>query len=375
MPEAAALVAPLLGWFARNARDLPWRRTTDPYAIWVSEVMLQQTQVATVIPYWDRWLEAFPNIRSLAVAPVDRVLKLWEGLGYYSRARNLQRAAQQLLERHDGKVPEDFAAVLALPGIGRYTAGALGSLAFNQAVPVLDGNVIRVLARVLGVRADVARTAVRERLWRKAGELVLLAGAARLSRGVTGRLRPHTRRVRTHPCGALNEALMELGALVCTPRSPRCGECPWAGPCVARARGWTGKLPRKGAATRTRARRMLAFWCCRGNDVLVWQRPAGGVNAGLWELPGEEAAPDSAPLAVAQNRLGADVVAVAPVMSFRHAITSSRIQLEVYSVIPAPGGRLDPGAGRWVAREALGTLAFSAAHRRVLNHLEAGTRD
>lgn len=369
------MVAPLLGWFARHARDLPWRRTTDPYAIWVSEVMLQQTQVATVIPYWQRWLEEFPDIRSLAAAPVDRVLKHWEGLGYYSRARNLQRAAQQLVERHGGEVPDDFAAVLALPGVGRYTAGAVGSLAFNQAVPVLDGNVIRVLARVFGVRAEVTRAAVRERLWKTAGELVLRAGATRLSRAATGRLRPHTRRVRTHPCGALNEALMELGALVCTPRAPHCGECPWAGPCVARARGWTGKLPRKGTATRTRARRMLAFWCRRGKDVLLWQRPAGGVNAELWELPGEEVVSDAAPLAVAQNRFGADVMAVAPVMSLRHAITSSRIRLEVYALTLVPGGRIEPGPGRWVAREALGTLAFSAAHRRVINQLDAGTRD
>ena len=158
MQQLDALVPPLLSWFAQNARDLPWRRTCDPYAIWVSEIMLQQTQVNTVIPYWERWLEHFPTVQDLAHAPMEKVLKLWEGLGYYSRARNLHRAAQIIVCEHDGVFPRQFESALALPGIGRYTAGAIGSIAFNQPTPILDGNVIRVLTRLFAVGTDLGKS-------------------------------------------------------------------------------------------------------------------------------------------------------------------------------------------------------------------------
>jgi len=174
-PPSAKLVPLLLSWFSTNARDLPWRRTRDPYAIWVSEIMLQQTQVKTVIPYWERWMRALPTIQSTAKAPPAKLHKLWEGLGYYTRVRNLQKAAQEIVARHDGKFPENFDAILALSGIGRYTAGAISSIAFNQPTPILDGNVIRVLTRLFGIAASPREKQTNAQLWQLAGDLVNIA--------------------------------------------------------------------------------------------------------------------------------------------------------------------------------------------------------
>ena len=179
MADYTKIVRELLAWFGRCARDLPWRRTRDPYAVWVSEIMLQQTQVKTVWPYWERWMRALPTIGALAEARPVRIHKLWEGLGYYTRVRNMQRAAQVIVGQHGGRFPEDFDAVLALPGIGRYTAGAICSIAFNQAKPVLDGNVIRVLTRLFGVGGDPRAKATNARLWALAEELVQCAARVR----------------------------------------------------------------------------------------------------------------------------------------------------------------------------------------------------
>src|SRR5690242_15502981 len=211
------LVATLLRWFAANARDLPWRCTRDPYAIWVSEIMLQQTQVKTVIPYWEHWLRELPTIKAVAKASPDKIHKLWEGLGYYSRARNLHQAARQIVGKNGGKFPENFDDVLALPGIGRYTAGAICSIAYNQPTPILDGNVIRVLTRVFGMRGDPREKRRNAKLWQMATRLVEAAAP--------------------NSCSELNQSLMELGALICTPRNPRCAECPVSRDCIALRRG------------------------------------------------------------------------------------------------------------------------------------------
>ncbi len=372
MPNPADLVPPLLSWFAANARDLPWRRTRDPYAIWVSEVMLQQTQVRTVVPYWERWLRELPTIETLARAPLDRVLKLWEGLGYYTRARNLQRAAQTIVRDYGGRFPRRFADVLALPGIGRYTAGAICSLAFNQPTPVLDGNVTRVLARVFGLRDDIRQPAVREHLWNLAGKLVS-AAATWTKRGRVSRLRGRwAKRVASRPCGALNEALMELGAVVCTPRTPRCEACPLKRKCVARRDGLAAELPRKSPAGPTRFQRVLAFLCLRRGRTLVQQRPAGGVNAHLWELPNCAVTAEVSPLAAARELLGAGVLEVRHMMRVRHIITQSRIALEVYRVAFEPFARVPQSAGRWATPAALRRWAFAAAHRRILDRMAQG---
>jgi len=367
VPKLEQLVSPLLDWFAANARDLPWRRTRDPYAIWISEVMLQQTQVVTVIPYWERWMKALPDVAALARAPLDRVLKLWEGLGYYKRARSLHRAAQVIVAQHAGKVPRDFDALLALPGVGRYTAGAICSLAFNQPTPALDGNVTRVLARVFGLRENVSRAPVRQRLWSLAGDLVNAAARWRppaCRRAGKGR---GARRVASCPCGALNEALMELGATVCTPRNPRCELCPLKALCVARAAGLTTSLPRKRRANASQTCRVLAFVCERQGRLLVRPRPEGGVNAGLWELPNVEARSGARPLAAARSLLGDQALRVRPVLTLRHAITTSQIRLQVFRVDLANGRLRAPADCRWIPRARLEELAFTAAHRRVLN--------
>lgn len=374
MPNPAELVPPLLAWFAANARDLPWRRTREPYAIWVSEVMLQQTQVRTVVPYWERWLRELPTVEALARAPLDRVLKLWEGLGYYTRARNLQRAAQVIVSEHGGRFPRRFEDVLTLPGVGRYTAGAICSLAFNEPSPVLDGNVTRVLARVFGLRDDVRQAAVRERLWSLAGELVGVA-AARPKRERATRLKGRwARRVAARPCGALNEALMELGAVICTPRAPDCRACPLTRECVARRDGIVAELPRKGPAGPTRSRRVLAFLCVRRGRTLVRQRPTVGVNAQLWELPNCAVTANLTPLAAASGLLGAGVAQVRYLAMVWHTITQSRITIEVYRVDLKPSTRLPRSAGRWATPATLKRLAFAAAHRRILDCAAHGTQ-
>src|ERR1039457_6279526 len=252
------IVPRLLAWFAQNARPLPWRRTRDPYAIWVSEIMLQQTQVKTVLPYWERWMRALPNLAALAHAKPHTLHKLWEGLGYYTRVRNLHRAAQLIMAQHDGRFPHDFEDVLALPGVGRYTAGAVCSIAFNEARPILDGNVMRVLTRWYGMPGNPRERKVNARLWQLAEELVQQAadlGAHTRSSSPASRFTFHV----SHPCAQFNESLMELGALVCTPRQPRCQVCPIAKHCVAYQEDRINQLPGIRGRIRATRRRFVAF--------------------------------------------------------------------------------------------------------------------
>jgi len=215
----------LLKWYAAHARDLPWRRTRDPYLIAVAEIMLQQTQVKTVIPFWERWQRELPTVEAAAKAPSAKIHKLWEGLGYYTRVRNLQKAAQLIVGRHAGKFPENFADILALPGIGRYTAGAICSIAFNQPAPILDGNVIRVLTRIFGIAGNPKEKTTGKLLWQIAEELVCRAKNAKDAKDKNPS--PASRSSRDpNSCSHLNQSLMELGALICTPRNSQCLICP-----------------------------------------------------------------------------------------------------------------------------------------------------
>jgi A/G-specific adenine glycosylase len=351
-----ALVRPLLDWFGANARDLPWRRTGDPYAIWISEIMLQQTQVKTVAPYWQRWMRAFPNVRSLARARPDRVLKLWEGLGYYSRARNLQTAAQRIVREADGRFPDKFEEVLALPGIGRYTAGAICSIAFNQPTPVLDGNVIRVLTRIFGIGDNPREKRTAAKLWGLAERAV--REAAPLGR-----------------CSQLNQSLMELGALLCTPREPGCTLCPVQSHCAAFRLKRTDRLPNLGKRVGATRRRFAAFLVARQGRFLVRQRPSGGVNGRLWEFPNVEVdggQPD-------EWRLGEIVpglrpVSIRPLHQVRHTITRYRITLDVFGVEFAngPSPLVSIRQRRWCSLAELEKLAFPSAHRNIVNWLRAG---
>lgn len=352
----------LLDWFAAQARDLPWRRTHDPYAVWVSEIMLQQTQVKTVIPYWERWMRELPDVGALARASSEKIHKLWEGLGYYTRVRNMQKAAQVIVDKHGGIFPNQFDAVLALPGIGRYTAGAICSIAFNQPTPILDGNVIRVLARLFGIRENVREKETNALLWQLADELVQAA------RG--------TGHSSIAPCSALNQSLMELGALVCTPRQPRCDVCPVAARCIARRENLTEILPNLGERIATTARQFAACVIERDGKLLVRQRPAGVVNGHLWEFPNVELPPKHSAKAARerlQEELGCALAAWKPFVTIKHTITRYRITLaaargELNGTLP------HARAGKWVSKAEVEQLPFTSAHRRVLRQwLEPGT--
>jgi len=374
----------LLDWFAANARDLPWRRTRDPYAIWVSEIMLQQTQVKTVIPFWNRWMSELPTIETAASAPSAKIHKLWEGLGYYTRVRNLQKAAQQIVMQQGGKFPENFDEVLALSGIGRYTAGAICSIAFNQPTPILDGNVIRVLTRVFGIGENPKEKETNAKLWKLAEELVAHAheswgetpgepGSARQGKATTARgdARPTTDR----SCSHLNQSLMELGALVCTPRSPQCLLCPVQTLCVAFKDGRTEELPNLGKREAATARRFIAFVIEHNGKFLVRQRPAGVVNAHLWEFPNVEVGMkinDPMELFAEFDMLRITdprSVKLEPLCTVKHSITRYRITLEAFKVSLKPSQAKAKGV--WKTPAQMRQLAFTSAHKKVLTKLSS----
>ena len=368
------IVQSLLAWFAQNARDLPWRRTRDPYAIWVSEVMLQQTQVKTVLPYWERWMRVLPDLGALAKAKPDRLHKLWEGLGYYTRVRNLQQAARIIGEEHSGQIPEEFDDLLALPGIGRYTAGAVCSIAFNQPKPILDGNVIRVLARLYGIAGDPRGPKTNARLWQIAEELVRRAAKAEARPEMPSRATQAKRRkpggARPGACSCLNQSLMELGALICTPREPQCGVCPIAKHCVAYREDRILELPHAVRRNRATPRRFVAFVADKRGRLLVRQRPAGVVNAHLWEFPNLELSPANSDLERAARRvLKVRPRRLEPLCTVKHSITRYRITLEAYRVVNDHRAKISAGKGRWLDRKQLGRLAFTSAHRRILRRL------
>jgi A/G-specific adenine glycosylase len=259
-----AFAARLLAWYAEHKRDLPWRRDArDPYRVWISETLLQQTQVATVIPYYERFLARFPNVRALASARLDDVLKAWEGAGYYARARNLHRAAKEIVARFDGKIPSTVEELLTLPGIGRYTAGAIASIAFGRDAPVVDGNVTRVLCRYFKIESDPKNAQTQKDLWQIA-ETLLPRGRA----------------------GDFNQALMELGATVCAPRQPQCDACPLARGCAARQLNLQAKLPTKRAKKKLPHHQVAVGIIWKDKRVLIAKRFTRDLLGGLWEFPG-----------------------------------------------------------------------------------------
>jgi A/G-specific adenine glycosylase len=357
------LVSRLLAWFAANARDLPWRRTRDPYAIWVSEIMLQQTQVKTVIPFWNRWLRELPTIEAAAKAPSEKIHKLWEGLGYYTRVRNLQKAAQVIAEKHGGKFPENFDDVLALPGIGRYTAGAICSIAFNQPTPILDGNVIRVLTRIFGIVENPKEKKTNEHLWQLAEELV---GRAKDAKGTKVKSSSQTSRPSRDrdSCSHLNQSLMELGALICTPRNPQCLICPVNKLCVAFKENRVEELPNLGKREAATARHFVAFVIERDGKFLVQQRPIGIVNAHLWEFPNFETNGEKKDAQeIFDSAFDFKAAELKPLCTVKHSITRYRITLEAFRVqLPKRLKKLD---GIWLPRARFDSLAFTAAHKKL----------
>jgi len=348
--EALSARRALLAWYRANRRDLPWRRTRDPWAIWVSEAMLQQTRVETVIPYYERFLRRFPDPAALADAELDEVLGLWAGLGYYARARSLRAAAAQVVECHGGRVPDSVEALQTLPGVGRYTAGAVASIAFDRPAPVVDGNVARVLSRLRGIREPIDGAAGRAQLWAEAE--VLVRGPAP---------------------GDLNQALMELGARICLPRAPRCPACPLTRECAARAAGDAEALPRRAPKRRPRRVHAVAALVVRGGRALAVQRPPRGLLGGLWELPGGEVATaraaDAAALArILRERLGLKAGAALPCGSIQHGFTHRTLRLRVFRCEAKPGRVRLAGwdRHRWVTERAFAALPLGTLARRAL---------
>jgi len=362
--KARTLTPRLIEWFADNARDLPWRRTRDPYAIWVSEIMLQQTQVRTVLPYYERWMKRLPDLRALSRTSSHQLHKLWEGLGYYTRVRNMQTAAKRLCSEHDGRFPDQFYDVLALPGIGRYTAGAICSIAFNQPTPILDGNVIRVLTRVFGIRTDPKDAQTNAHLWQLARALVTVAGRLDRPSPIANR------RWASIPCSALNQSLMELGATICTPKSAKCPACPIRRSCIARREGMVEELPAVQPRPKTLQRRVQAFVIHNRDRYLAVQRPKGTVNGGLWEFPSIEV--DGKMTQPASQICGFRVANPERLGTIRHTITRYRITVDVYHARLTRRTPTVDSARRWVTLAELKRLPFSAAHRRIAETLLAG---
>lgn len=351
--QAAEMARWLLAWYQPMLRNMPWRGTRDPYHIWVAEVMLHQTQAQTVAPYFERFLRAFPSVEALSAASLDDVLKLWEGLGYYARARHLYEAARLIMEKHGGAIPATKGDLLALPGVGPYTAGAILSIAYGQDEPVVDGNVVRVLCRAFDVAEDPSRPSVRRALWRLAGHL-LPAGQA----------------------GDFNQALMDLGAGICTPRSPQCGSCPWHNYCRSYQQGNQAERPLR-PARRPKPHHEIAIGVIeRDGRVLIARRPARGLLGGLWEFPGGKIeAGETAEQALSREvreELGIEVTGATPFMAIDHAYTHFRVTLHVMRCRYRAGTPQCRACDdwRWEEIEKLGTYAFPAANQRIITALQ-----
>jgi len=359
--DRAAFAGALLRWYRRSRRDLPWRvdggQWPDPYHVLLSEIMLQQTQVATVIPYFRRFLKAFPRIEDLAAADEQRVLRLWQGLGYYRRARQLRAAARQIVEHHDGEIPDAVGDLLELPGLGPYTSRAVASIAYGRSVPVVDGNVGRVLARLLLIDKPLDDPAVKRHLWKQAETLVPPKSAADSGPG---------------PAGDFNQAMMELGAMVCTARGPACPQCPVARFCRAHARGRVDQVPvvATRAAQKQVTHRIVALE--RGRKFLFERRPDSGLWAGMWQMPTVEAAAGSLTADVA-DRFGLDIERPRLLERFTHLTTHRRIDVRVYRAAVL-GGRLRRGKGMWRSLEDLDDLPLANPQRRAVATIDRARR-
>ena len=338
----------LLAWYAEHRRDLPWRRETDPYAVWISESMLQQTRVSTVIPYYERFLKRFPSASALAAAEVDEVLGLWSGLGYYSRARRLHAAAVQLVKEHGAEFPKERRAAEALPGVGAYTAGAVLSIAYGLEERLIDGNVQRVLARWFAVEGVVTKAGPRRIIEEMASALVDGVGDP----------------------GSWNQALMELGATVCLPQAPSCEDCPVSSECAAKARGLQSVLPELAAKPTPIDVELEVFVVSDRGRVLLRKRSEDGRMAGLWELPTREVATEE-PL-LFPLEVEADLLRSAEVGSIRHSITRHRIQARVLRA--DLGGIELPPRWAWFSRAELEALGLTGMTSKALAKARASLR-
>jgi A/G-specific adenine glycosylase len=342
----------LVRWFERENRPMPWRSDPSPYKVWISEVMLQQTQVATVIPYFDRFVKRFPSVRVLAESPLEDVLRLWEGLGYYSRARNLHAAARWVMASHGGVLPETSTELMAMPGVGLYTAAAIASIAFGEPVPVVDGNVLRVFARFWGIEEPVREAVVAEEIRR--------------------RLKPVIRHVNP---SHFNQAMMEIGALICRPRNPKCEGCVLAGQCVALRTGRAGELPVMRAREAVPHYDMAAGVIWKKGKILVARRPEKGMLGGLWEFPGgRRRGKESLACTVARavrEEAGLVVKVGAPYLTLKHAYSHFSITLTAYRCEWVSGRAIPVRATelRWIGPEEVSSYPMPRANRKIAGML------
>ena len=337
----------LLKWFKKNGRNLPWRKTGDPYAIWVSEIMLQQTQVATVIPYYQNFLKSFPTVRHLAKVDLAKVLKVWEGLGYYSRARNLHRASRIVSNDFHGKIPDQLKDLLTLPGIGRYTAGAILSIAFNEDAPILDGNVKRVLSRLLAIAGHPAGGKTEALLWDLSESLVPKGKAS-----------------------SFNQGLMDLGAMICTPKEPQCPECPLLNLCNGRASGDPERFPTKTLKKKIPHIEAISAVIRDDGKVFLQRRPPKGLLGGLWEFPnwpieGKKDLEEYLKHKV-KSEIGLKVKSEDLIGSFQQTFSHFKLTLQVFHCRPLNGKR----RGRWVPIRSLSLFPMSRIHRRIAEKIE-----
>ncbi len=346
----------LLNWYRQSARSLPWRGHVGPYAIWVSEIMLQQTRVETVIPYYIRWMERFPTVQALADAELQEVLKAWEGLGYYSRARSLHQSAKRVVLQYDGQLPAEVSSLRNLPGVGRYTAAAIASIAFGRDEATLDGNIRRVLARVFNV-SEPARSSQGERILWELADKNLPSGQA----------------------GEYNQALMDLGATICTPRAPACTHCPVAEICWARELGLQEQRPVMDARPAIPHYTVTAAVIQKSGAVLLAQRPAKGLLGGLWEFPGGKTL-DGEDLPTCLRReireeLDVDVKVGEPFGIYRHAYTHFRVTLHAFQCVLISGEPrpIEAADLRWVAPSELLAFPMGKIDRQIASRLVEGS--
>jgi A/G-specific adenine glycosylase len=341
----------LLGWYRRHKRDLPWRRTLDPYAIWISEIMLQQTTVGAVVPFFERWMKSFPDVRSLAAAPLQKVLKAWQGLGYYVRARNLHTAAKAFVKSHVGRIPDDYATLRSIPGFGPYTTAAVLSLAYGKPLPVLDANVRRVMMRLLGLHGQAD---------------------GRHDKAISARLEEWI--ARKTP-GDFNQAMMELGALVCRSRSPLCPNCPVQGYCAAFAAGEQEIIPRPEKVSYRKIEAVIAIINDPDGRVLIQQRPATGLLAALWEFPGGKMRRGEGRIRALAREIreetGAEIAVPRFIMTVDHSYTQFKVTLHAFRCTLETGSRPEVGARlKWVRLRDLRKYPFPSGSAKIIRRLQ-----
>ncbi|MBI4387961.1 MAG: A/G-specific adenine glycosylase [Candidatus Omnitrophica bacterium] len=346
----------LLRWYKKHKRPLPWRTKKSPYRTFISEVMLQQTQIKTVIPYFERWMKVFPTVEKLAKAPIDRVLKLWEGLGYYTRARNLHRASQIIVEKHGGKIPSDYETLLSLPGIGRYTAGAVASIAFDQPVPLVDGNVARVFSRVFNIHKDILKPETQNELYAIAYQLV----------------------PQKNP-GEFNQALMELGSLVCFPTMPSCRTCPVSSLCIAQRKGIQESLPIKSNSLKRKKVNLATAIVIHAKKLLIRKRPEKGIWAGLWELPSVAIQNGKKFEEKLSGELkethGVKLKSTRALSPSLHRLTHLDVTIYPYLFKPASLPSLSPSngervraRGKWITKSDVKKFSFPVPYQKLIKH-------